>query len=263
MDDAASRATLDSEESVYERGTFDIHVCTHSVYVLKEYRNMQSLLTVSTPDADDDFRNDREALQNARVVATEVRAPCSCIPPLSSKNVSSMIYESVTCKHHDVTGPAHRGVVFAKDHWGDATQMSSLPHLNDVEFHKNKRSKQRVPNTRVVASYPHNIALDSDSDSLEDDDSDDDDDVTFTRAVRQPRATMTQARDDVIGEDELEADEDDANEKRRFSLDRTKTASAKKKQSGVFAVDTILTWREAVLCCVDEVCVHVSNLRIR
>ena len=64
---------------------------------------MQSLLTVSTPDADDDFRNDREALQNARVVATEVRAPCSCIPPLSSKNVSSMIYESVTCKHHDVT----------------------------------------------------------------------------------------------------------------------------------------------------------------
>ena len=165
MDDAASRATLDSEESVYERGTFDVHVCTHSVYVLKEYRILQSLLTVSTPDADDDFRNDREALQNARVVATEVRAPCSCIPPLSSKNVSSMIYESVTCKHHDVTGPAHRGVVFAKDHWGDATQMSSLPHLNDVEFHKNKRSKQRVPNTRVVASYPHNIALDSDSDS--------------------------------------------------------------------------------------------------
>ena len=165
-------------------------------------------------------------------MATEVRAPCSCIPPLSSKNVSSMIYESVTYKHHDVTGPAHRGVVFAQDHWGDASQMSDLPHVNDVEFHKNKRSKQRVPNTRVVASYPHNIALDSDS--LEDDVSDDDDvdDVSFTRAARQPRATMTQTRDDVIGDDELEAGEEDAKEKRRFSLDRTKTASAKKKQPG-------------------------------
>ena len=186
------------------------------------------LASVETPDFNN-FLNDA-SLENARCVATEVRAPCTCIPALSSKNVSSMIYEGVTCKHHDVTGHAHRGVVFAQDHWGKDESLTHVPHVNDVIFHKNKRKKDRVPNTRIVTSYPHHVTMEQDSDSFDDDVSDDD--VTRAPGERFPRATLAQSRVDAIDEDELQRRDDDITHKqgRRFSLDEKKLPAAKQKK---------------------------------
>ncbi|KAK7103170.1 zinc finger protein on ecdysone puffs-like [Littorina saxatilis] len=85
---------------------------------------------------------------------------CSCFPSRSSRNIPSMIYEQIDCKHESLQGYAHLGVYRFDDNWDARHEAIVRPKLAD----------RLMPNKGFVWGYPSFVFVEADEDKKRKDD---------------------------------------------------------------------------------------------
>lgn len=88
-------------------------------------------------------RKQRETVDGPRVEIYGGAEPCSCFPHRSDKNLPSMVYEKLKCKHSHVKGEAHAGVYRFDINWNEQYEDSAK-----------KKTSQPPPKTKFVFGYP-------------------------------------------------------------------------------------------------------------
>ncbi|KAL8565154.1 hypothetical protein ACOMHN_003941 [Nucella lapillus] len=77
---------------------------------------------------------------------------CSCFPSRSNRNIPSMLYDNIDCKHEKLQGYAHLGIYRFDDNWDSSHESTLRPKL----------AHRLMPNKNFVWGYPKFVFVEAD-----------------------------------------------------------------------------------------------------